>query len=193
VDAAFEAFCERGYAITSTNELRAAAAVSGGAFSHHFPTKKELGLAVIRDRVRGAVERAWIEPLIHAPTALAGIGQAFTAIIEELEGKGAVSGCPLNNMVVELAGQDAELRGAMRAIFGSWVEALAARFGEDRAKGLLEDGEPEHLAALVVAAFSGAMAMAKAAQSASPLRACWSQLEALLGALYRGGRDERTG
>jgi hypothetical protein len=130
--------------------------------------------------------------LIRAPTALAGIGDAFTAIIEELEGKGAVSGCPLNNLVVELAGQDAELRGAMRAIFGSWVEALVARFSEDRAKGLLKGGEPENLAALVVATFSGAMAMAKAAQSASPLRTCWSQLEDLLGDLYRVGHEERT-
>ncbi|ASY73495.1 hypothetical protein SF83666_b68460 (plasmid) [Sinorhizobium fredii CCBAU 83666] len=44
-------------------ELREKASVSGGAVAHHFPAKRELGLAVIRDRVAETVQRTWSEPL----------------------------------------------------------------------------------------------------------------------------------
>ncbi|AWM29571.1 hypothetical protein AOX55_00006796 (plasmid) [Sinorhizobium fredii CCBAU 25509] len=41
-------------------ELREKASVSGGAVA---PAKRELGLAVIRDRVAETVQRTWSEPL----------------------------------------------------------------------------------------------------------------------------------
>ncbi|WP_370036451.1 TetR family transcriptional regulator [Sinorhizobium fredii] len=51
------------YLATGMLELREKASVSGGAVAHHFPAKRELGLAVIRDRVAETVQRTWSEPL----------------------------------------------------------------------------------------------------------------------------------
>jgi AcrR family transcriptional regulator len=180
VDAAYAAFSKHGYNATAMQDLRSNANVSGGAFSHHFPTKKELGLIVVRNRVAVAVQTAWIGPVIDAPTAYDGISVAFNNIIAGLEAQGFVSGCPLNNMAMELANLDDEMRGELDDIFKAWEKAIASKFESDIEKGLAAKIHSTRMAALVVASYSGAMSMAKTRQSVVPLRNCWKQLNEIL-------------
>lgn len=172
VDAAYLAFAGHGYNATGLQELRISANVSSGAFSHHFATKKDLGLAVIRDRVRSAVESTWIVPVLAAPTAAGGIEQVFETIISDLEQNGSVSGCPLNNLALELSSQDAELRQQLDQIFLLWRDAISEKLKDDLAAGGSRVSDPDAMATFVVATYSGAMAMAKASQSVQPLRTC---------------------
>ena len=51
LDAAAALFQSNGYGATTTQQIAAAAAVTHGAMHHHFPTKKALGLAVVRERL----------------------------------------------------------------------------------------------------------------------------------------------
>jgi AcrR family transcriptional regulator len=143
-----------------------------GAFSHHFATKKDLGLAVIRDRVRNAVESTWILPVLAAHTAAGGIEQVFEAIASDVEKSGSVSGCPLNNLALELSSQDADFRQQLDEIFLLWRDAISDKLKADLAVGRSRFSDPDAMATFVVATYSGAMAMAKASQSVQPLRAC---------------------
>lgn len=177
VDAAFRAFTTAGYHATSVHDLKRETGVTGGALAHHFPSKQSLALAVLDDPVSGAIDRAWIGPMERAASTAAGIRTVFGAIVGELEGKGRVQGCPLNNLALELAGQDGACRARIDALFTRWREAVSARLAAD---GLTEAEERETLATLIVAAYSGAMAMAKAAQDPQPLRDCAGQLLAVL-------------
>lgn len=186
LDVAAAAFQSRGYQAAGMHELMREAGVTGGALYHHFPTKKALGLAVIRDRVAAEVEETWIEPVRTAPDALDGIAGVFDRIAEGLRRRGAVSGCPLNNLVLELALADPEFRSAMDAVFGAWRAAIAARLRADQAAGRLAEADADDLAAFVVAAYSGAMAQAKAQQDAAPLEACARQLMRCLEGLRTG-------
>ena len=81
-------------------------------------------------------------------------------------------GCPVNNLTLELALADADYRSELNRLFALWrstiEEKLAAR------------SDSEDLAALVVAAYSGAMALAKVEQRGEPLRLCASEIEHLL-------------
>jgi AcrR family transcriptional regulator len=172
VDAAYLAFAGHGYNATGLQELRIAASVSSGAFSHHFATKKDLGLAVIRDRVRTAVESTWIMPVMSAPTAVVGIEQVFETIIFDLEKSGSISGCPVNNMALELSSQDAEFRQQLDQIFLLWRDAISDKLKADLAAGRSRVSDPGAMATFVVATYSGAMAMAKASQNVQPLRTC---------------------
>ncbi|WP_414470908.1 TetR/AcrR family transcriptional regulator [Microvirga sp. M2] len=176
VDAAYAAFSTQGYHATSVHDLKREAGATGGALAHHFATKKELGLAVIRDRVAAAVEETWIRPVLAASTASEGIQAVFAGIIAELEGQGAVSGCPLNNLAIELARHDDDFRVSIDTVFVRWREAIADKLKADLSAGAVFDLDPEAFAVLVVASYSGAMAMAKAQQSAEPLRVCAEQL-----------------
>ena len=180
LDVAAAAFQARGYHATSTHDIMREAGVTGGALHHHFPTKKALGLAVIRDRVGQAVEDTWIEPIRTAPTAAVGICEVFQQLTATLDHRGTVLGCPLNNLALELSLADPEFQQALQSIFERWQTALAEKLRADQAAGALTDVEPERLAAFIVAAYSGAMAMAKAKQSSEPLAVCAQQLAALL-------------
>ena len=180
LDVATAAFQTRGYHSTSTHDIMREAGVTGGALHHHFPTKKVLGLAVIRDRVAQAVEETWIEPIRSAPRAAAGIRNVFQQIAATIDARGTVLGCPLNNLALELSLADPEFQHAVEAVFERWRTAIAEKLRADQAAGALKKVDPEDLATFIVAAYSGAMAMAKAKQSSEPLGTCAQQLAAFV-------------
>jgi AcrR family transcriptional regulator len=185
LDAAAAAFQARGYHATSTHDIMREAGVTGGALHHHFPTKKSLALAVIKERVALAVDETWIAPVRRARTALAGIIDVFDGIANALDARGTVLGCPLNNLAVELALTDAEFQAAVAQVFENWQGAIADKARAEKS-GAAMPMSPDELATFVVASYSGAIAMAKAQQSSGPLRVCAHQLAAVL-----GGRRQR--
>jgi AcrR family transcriptional regulator len=170
LDAAFSLFQSRGYNATSVQEIAAEAAVTGGALHHHFATKKAIGLAVIRERVASAVEETWLEPVRNAASARDGIMRVFADLARELEQNGVVRGCPVNNLTLELAFADPDFRSELKSLFDRWRETLAAKIG----------GDSERLATMVIASYSGAMAIAKVEQRGEPLRVCAKELDRLL-------------
>ncbi len=147
-----------------------AASASGGALHHHFPTKKQLALAVIRDRVAPAVQETWIEPVRHAPSLGKGVAVVFEAIAAGLEARDCVAGCPLNNLALELSLSEPELRSAINEVFSEWQSILAQRVGATRGGTRLDRAKRLEAAAFIVSVYSGAMTLAKSAQSAAPLR-----------------------
>ncbi len=108
LDAAFEVFQARGYHATSMHDLLRLSGLSGGALAHHFPTKKALALAVLRERVADAIDTTWIAPVRDAATTADGVAAVLAAIAGELRAQGGVRGCPLNNLASELALVDPE-------------------------------------------------------------------------------------
>ena len=98
--------------------------MTGGALHHHFPTKKSLGLAVIRERVAQAVEATWIAPVRATRSAAEGMLAAFDAIAASVDERGRIVGCPLNNLAIELALADPDFQAAVGAIFCGLVGRL---------------------------------------------------------------------
>ena len=156
------------------------ARVTSGALHHHFPTKKDLGLAVIRERVALAIEQTWLQPVQRAKSARAGILTVFDRTATALEQRGSVQGCPLNNLALELSTADEDIQAALHALFQYWQEGLRERIAVDQATGYLPGRDADALASFVIAAYSGSMAMAKVSQCAAPLRTCATQIEAML-------------
>jgi AcrR family transcriptional regulator len=179
LDVASTAFQARGYHSTSTHDIMRDAGVSGGALHHHFPTKKSLGLAVIQERVAPAIDETWINPVRRAPTVLDGILRVFEDIAESVDKRGKVLGCPLNNLAIELSLADPEFQAAVGQVFLAWKDAIADKLKAD-APPLAVRVCPDELATLVVASYSGAIAMAKAQQTGEALRTCARQLASLL-------------
>ncbi|RWA69418.1 MAG: TetR family transcriptional regulator [Mesorhizobium sp.] len=172
LDVAADSFQARGYHASSLGDLMAAAGVTGGALHHHFPTKKALALAVIDERVAAALLETWIAPVLAAPSAREGVRAVFEAVAAELEQQGYVRGCPLNNLAHELSLADDEFRVALASIFAGWRLAIADKVRDDQRTGGEGGTDPDRFAALTVAAYSGAMSMAKTAQDAAVLRVC---------------------
>jgi len=180
LNVAAEAFQSHGYHSTSMHDVMRVAGATGGAVYHHFPSKKALGLAVIRERVARAVEETWIEPVKSARAVRAGILAVFNQLIAELDQREAVLGCPLNNLALELSLADPEFQIAVQEVFENWRSAIAQKLRSDKSRGLLPNVEPESFSTLIVASLSGAMALAKASQNAKALRACARQLARIM-------------
>lgn len=180
LDAAAALFQARGYHDTSVQEVKRLAGVSSGAFHHHFESKKALGLAVVRERVSDALRAAWLDPLVAAPSVAEGVRAAMGAIGGELREQGFVRGCPVNNLAVELAFSDSDFRAALHAIFAEWQDRLADRIAAEPMPTAFADLPPAALAGFIVAAYSGAMTMAKAEQSSAPLDSAVAILARLL-------------
>jgi AcrR family transcriptional regulator len=144
---------------------------------HYFPTKKSLALAVIRERVTANLAETWIEPVCRASSAAQGILAVFDAVAKSI-GDQTVLGCPVNNLALELSLADPDFQHALREVF--WEKAIADRLREESASQKCETNDSAGLATLVVAVFSGAMSLAKAAQSTVPLRTCRRELVRLL-------------
>lgn len=180
LDAAAALFQTQGYAATSTQQIAAEAGVTHGAMHHHFATKKALGLAVIQERVASAVRDTWIAPLADAKNTKAAVAGIFAAICDGLDRRGAVQGCPLNNLALELSFADADFREALRQVFDEWRQALAERLRADGGVRRARSADADALAMFVVATYSGAMALAKADQTSTALRVAADQLAAVL-------------
>jgi AcrR family transcriptional regulator len=180
LDAAAQAFQSRGYNATSMHEIMRAARTTGGATYHHFPTKKTLGVAVIRERVARAIDALWLERMRLADSTLDGVLTVFAETIAAMEHRQVVAGCEVSNLALELALADDDFRVALHVVFNHWRDAIADRIRADQTGGALDDDDADDLATFIVASFSGAMAIAKAAQDSAPLKACALQLARVL-------------
>ena len=179
LDAAADAFQHRGYHATSMHDIMRIAGVPGGSVYHYFPTKKSLGVAVIKERVAGNLAETWIEPLCKAPSAAEGILGVFDDVAESI-GDGVVLGCPVNNLALELSLADADFQRALREVFERWEKAIADRVRAEAGARKRGKTDSAAVATVVVAIFSGAMSLAKAEQSTAPLRRCRRELVRLL-------------
>ncbi|WP_454715977.1 LmrA/YxaF family transcription factor [Caulobacter segnis] len=178
LDVAAQAFQTAGYGATSVHDIVREAGVTGGALHHHFPSKKALALAVIRERVSTELAQTWIATVLAAPSAAEGILAVFTRTIDHLEARAAVQGCPMGNLTLELALVDADVRDALAVEYAAWRGAIAERLRADGAA--FAQTSPDGFATVVVAMFSGAMSIAKAEQSADALKACIPQLRRMM-------------
>jgi AcrR family transcriptional regulator len=180
LDEAMRLFQARGYHATGLREVMQATGATPGAFHHHFPTKESLALAVIAERVGPTVRESWIDPVRAAPSVGEGIRKVFADIVRGIEERAAVSGCPLNNLAMELSFSNPQFRDALQAIFQEWEKALAECIGATQGGERLDRAKRAAAASFIIATYSGAMNLAKTMQSAAPLRTAATNLAAWL-------------
>lgn len=172
IDVAAAAFQMRGYNATSINDILKLSGVSGGALHHHFPTKKHLIEAVLKERIAVEVDETWARAVREAPDAMTGILSVFALVADALDAQGSVSGCPLGNIALELSRSDEELRALIGTEYRKWREAIVAKLRMEERKMT----DPEGFAVMAVALFTGAMSLAKVEQNGQPLRHCAARL-----------------
>ena len=145
LDVAADLFQRHGYNATSMHDVVRGAATTGGALHHHFATKKALGLAVIAERVAPEVDATAIQPIATASSAAAGIRNVFNGVADTLERNRAVSGCPLNNLALELSLADADFREAVNGVFERWRLGLSLQLALRQAgDGLVAGARSRH-------------------------------------------------
>ncbi len=163
VTTAARLFLERSYQAVGVDELCKAADVRKGSFYHYFPSKSELGKAVIDLHAE-----AFARQLAHSPEAspaekLHAIPDAIQAIQSALEAQfGRAVGCPFGNFAAELSTTDDDLREHLATKLAEMERHLSAACRAAAEARALRDGtDPDQLAHALLAQYQGIILLAK--------------------------------
>jgi TetR/AcrR family transcriptional repressor of nem operon len=160
-----------GYTATGINQVLEAAKVPKGSFYHHFSTKDEFVLDVVRRYAAGEQQR-WERLLDESNLSpLKKLRRYFKDLIATYGRRGGpIAGCLLGNLSLEVAGQNTEIRNLLRQAFDAWQNAIAKTIREAIEKHELpKTAKADDLAALLVNGWEGAQVRAKSEQSDKPL------------------------
>jgi TetR/AcrR family transcriptional repressor of nem operon len=160
-----------GYTATGINQVLEAAKVPKGSFYHHFSTKDEFVMEVVR-RYATVEQERWERLLDDSNLSpLKRLRRYFKDLIATYGRRGGpIAGCLLGNLSLEVAGQNAEIRSLLGQAFDAWQNAIARTIREAIEKQELpKTTKADDIAALLVNSWEGAQVRAKTQQSDKPL------------------------
>jgi TetR/AcrR family transcriptional regulator, transcriptional repressor for nem operon len=172
IDVGLKLIRSAGYTATGINQILEAADIPKGSFYHHFSTKDEFVMEVVRRYAAGEQER-WERLLDDSNLSpLKKLRRYFKDLIAVYGSKGGpIAGCLLGNLSLEVAGQKTEIRDLLGQAFDGWQNAIAKTIREAVEKQELpKTTKPDDLAALLVNNWEGAQVRAKTEQSDKPLQ-----------------------
>ncbi|MBI5330208.1 MAG: TetR family transcriptional regulator C-terminal domain-containing protein [Betaproteobacteria bacterium] len=178
LEAGYAEILRHGFQAASVASILVDTGLTKGALYHHFPSKKDLGLAVVEEVIRGYLNTVMFLPLRMAERPLAGL-------LALLDSKLAITeealrfGCPLNNLMQEMSPVDEDFRAALNGVLCEWQDAIRDTLLRAQGAGEVRTDVDCHAAALfIVSAWEGCTGIAKNMQSIKTFSACMSQLRA---------------
>src|SRR5262245_400996 len=159
-----ELFVEQGYAATGLAQVAKRAGANPGSLYYFFPSKEDLLHATLERRKEllydGVLRPVWEridDPLERVFGLLAG----YRKMLELTEFR---HGCPIGNLVLELANSHPSALRLLRENFDGWVAAVEQCF--EAARERLPDGLGCHrLALFVLTTMEGAVMLARSYKS----------------------------
>jgi len=185
IEGAVRLLATKGVEGTSFAEVLAATETPRGSVYHHFPGgKAELlhaAMDLASERAMAAMEPTRGQP---APAVVERFLGSWRALLDYSD---ITAGCAV--VAVTVAADDDELRDHAGAIFRGWTEYLTGLF----AAGGLEGPSAGQLAATVIAAAEGVVALCRAERSLEPFDAVSATLIRLTASLTEGPSASRSG
>lgn len=185
LEAGFAEIHRHGFQAASVANILADTGLTKGALYHHFPSKKDLGLAVVDEMVGARLFERYVGPLREA-------AHPAQALIELIGMKQGISeefirlGCPLNNLMQEMSPVDEEFRNRLNRILSLWQDSFEEALRRAQVAGEVRGEVNCHAAALfIVSAWEGCTGVAKNMQSVEAFRACMSQLQGYVVSLLK--------
>ncbi len=170
VTAAADLMLGQGVARTSTEDVRAAAAVSNSQLYHYFTGKTALVRAVITYQTDQIL--AGQQPLLSNLDSL----QALTAwrdlLVDSHRRRTRPGGCPIGSLAYELPVTDPDTRAALADGFARWDTAIHDGLRAMHRRGdLIPGADPDQLALGILAALQGGLLLTRVMQTVAPLEA----------------------
>lgn len=177
LQAAFNEIHLHGFQAASIANILRDTGLTKGALYHHFPTKQELGLAVIEEVVSEQLE-TWIFRRLRESGQPA---QTLLKLIDEsgrnTEQQALILGCPLNNLMQEMSPLDGEFKIRLNRILSTWQSVIEDTLHREKKSGVVRSDVDCRAAALfIVSAWEGCVGIAKSQQSLKNFSLCMKQL-----------------
>jgi TetR/AcrR family transcriptional regulator, transcriptional repressor for nem operon len=130
----------RGFQGISIDDIVKKTSLTKGAFYHHFPTKLDLGYALVEDVITPMIIERWVEPLGSQDNPLKGILKQMKTLIGDAPPEQLKWGCPLNNLVQEMAPIDSGFRKRLQAALELWIDGIDKELKRAKNQGWLREG-----------------------------------------------------
>ncbi|MEO7043496.1 MAG: TetR/AcrR family transcriptional regulator, partial [Gemmatimonadaceae bacterium] len=145
-----------GFQGVSVDDIVMKTSLTKGAFYHHFPTKLDLGYALVDDVVKPAIIGRWITPLSQYPNPLKGIVEQTKLLLGGMDPSQLKLGCPLNNLVQEMTPVDKEFKKRLQATLALWVAELEVHLKRGKKTGFVrKDVNTRQVALFIVMTIEG--------------------------------------
>jgi len=179
LEAAFEEIHRHGFQAASIANILEHTGLTKGALYHHFPTKQDLGLAVIDEVIGARLEERVFGPLRTSRTPMATLLEVIGGSLGRYRDTEAIRlGCPLNNLMQEMSPLDDAFKQRLNGILATWGRTVEDALSRARRAGGLRAGVDCRAAALfIVSAWEGCIGIAKSLQSPDSIGLCMQQLQ----------------
>jgi TetR/AcrR family transcriptional regulator, transcriptional repressor for nem operon len=189
---AFPEVYARGFQGVSVDDIVKKTSLTKGAFYHHFPTKLELGYALVEEVICPLIFERWIEPLSGYDNPLRGILEQLKHLIGKAPATQLKLGCPLNNLVQEMAPIDKGFKKCLQTSLTLWIDEMEKQLQRAQRGGHMRtDVDTRQVAHFVVMAHEGFYGMLKGLDDPRAFGALYSSLERYFGTLSTPIRSAR--
>lgn len=162
LDAAFMEVFTKGFQGVSIDDIVAKTKLTKGAFYHQFPTKLDMGYALVDEVIKPMIIDRWIKPLESYDNPLDGILAQMKTLIGDCDPTHLKLGCPLNNLVQEMSPVDKGFHKRLQAALNLWIDEMDKHLKRAKKTGYLKaDVNTRHIAHFVVMAHEGFYGMLK--------------------------------
>lgn len=179
LDVAFDEIYHNGYTATSIDKILKQASMNKGSMYHYFKSKKELGLAVVNEKVNSYIEDKYSVLLKYEEN----ICDELMKLIKNRNNFDFTCGCKLNNLMQELSPIDEDFKIALEKVYLRFENIIEEVLIKAIKKGEIKHNDTKALSMFVVASLEGCLGTAKKSQDGNYFQTCISQLELFLNSL----------
>jgi TetR/AcrR family transcriptional repressor of nem operon len=170
----------RGFNITSINDIIQATGVKKGNLYFHFPSKEDLGLAILQEAKSDFLE--FLSNSLQGERPLEKLSNFFDAVLEKHRKTNFVGGCIFGNTALEMSDNNPRFSNLIKEVFRQWTAIITELLIEAREAGdLKQEISPPLLSKQIVASIEGGIMMARLSKNEDDLQDCLKSLRTLLG------------
>ncbi|MGV6858553.1 MAG: TetR/AcrR family transcriptional regulator [bacterium] len=179
--AAYIEIHEVGFQAASISRILRSTGLTKGALYHHFPSKLELGYAVIDEVIEPQLRAHWVEPLRDCRDPVATLSEILRHSEQTITDRDVELGCPVNNLAQEMSPVDEGFRRRIDGLLSLWRGAIKTALENGVEAGTISrEVDPTALAVMFVATLEGCIGAAKSAQNKALLSQCGDSLIMLI-------------
>jgi AcrR family transcriptional regulator len=177
LQAAFNEIHLHGFQAASIANILRDTGLTKGALYHHFPTKQELGLAVIKEVVSNQLDLMIFQRMRESTQPVQTLLQIIDESRKQTELEAISLGCPLNNLMQEMSPLDKDFQNCLNSILSVWQSAVEDALRGGQKTGVVRRDVDCHASALfIVSAWEGCIGISKSQQSLKNFSLCMKQL-----------------
>ncbi|HHD75792.1 MAG TPA: TetR/AcrR family transcriptional regulator [Campylobacterales bacterium] len=151
IDSAFNTFYRQGYQGANIASILKEVNINKGSMYHYFKSKKELGLAVVDERIRQNIKDKY-QSILKSKTPYQTLFETLRLSPDTL-----IYGCPLNKMSQEMVYIDEEFNKLLSSVYEDFEKSISQILNKAIEVGEIPSCTPNITARLIISTYEGAL------------------------------------